>query len=282
MCAFFTTTAQEVATDDFSPAVTNKRGVLLLPGYGDFALGFDAMPFLNWFGNRNSDFDAFNGVNHSIYGKYFLGDDRAIRGRLTINMSNTSRVAAVRNDFEFTNNPLNALATALDAMNTSSFNIDLGAGYELRRGKGRVQGFYGGEVILGFGSGTKQTMEYGNPMTEVNQNPTHTIFVPTGSSDPPPPGRVTEVNNGSKITAGLGGFVGVEYFFAPQISIGGEFCLALRYTFTGQTERTIESWNAAANNVQTQTSRSGQWDASDIAFGTAPNFGGRLFLMFHF
>jgi hypothetical protein len=53
-------------------AYVNKRGVYLLPQAGDFALGVDATPFLEYLGNLFSgSYDAPMFGGGSIYGKYF-------------------------------------------------------------------------------------------------------------------------------------------------------------------------------------------------------------------
>jgi len=274
LCVGFALMAQE--TEEADPAFTSRRGVPLLPEAGDFALGIDAYPFLQYLGNFFSQYGNsapdFQGFNETIYGKYFLQDDRALRVRLGLNFYNNAQKGVVRNDEEVINNPLNASATVIDVWNYSRANIDLGIGYEIRRGKGRVQGFYGGEVVLGFNSGEKGKYDWANPMTAVNPAPTSAW----GSYS----NRTTEYKNGNTVSAGVGGFVGVEYFFAPQMSIGGELSLRLGLSFTGQSETTTESWNTSSDKLQVQTVRSGRWYAQNISAYTQT--GGNIFLMFHF
>ena len=274
LCVGFAAMAQDEEVAD--PAFTNKRGIELLPKAGDFALGIDAYPFLQYLGNffsrSGNSAPDFQGFNETIYGKYFLADDRAIRAKLKLDFQNTIENGVVRNDEEVINNPLNANATVIDVSKYCGTDVVLSVGYELRRGKGRVQGFYGGEVVLGYGGG-KQNYEYANPMTAVNQTPT-SYWGYSGSS------RMTERKYGKTFSAGLGGFVGVEYFFAPQISIGGELALSFNLNLRGQTETTQESWNTSNDRIQVQTVRSGDWYAQRALFRT--NTTGGIFLMFHF
>lgn len=280
LCAGMAAMAQ---SDTVDQAFVNKRGISLLPEAGDFALGVDAAPFLKYAGNffnqsGTNVFSGFNGVDNTIYGKYFLEDDRAIRVGLRFNFFNQQNKGTVSNQTEVANNPLNANATVVDVQNVMKKDVDLFAGYEFRRGRGRVQGFYGGEVGFGYGGG-KTTYDYGNPMTELNQNPATTNFA---GNIPAAGGRVTETKAGTALRASIGGFVGVEYFFAPQMSVGGEFNLAFVYRTLGQAENTVESFDAASNRIQTIKTRSRT--ASDVAglTGVTTNATGSIFLMFHF
>ena len=289
LCVGFTAMAQ-FDSNVSNAAFTNKRGVSLLPIAGDYALGIDAAPFLTYLGGIFSNNDASSpsaegfslkpsGITQTVFGKYFLADNRAIRARLSINLNNTVSKNAVRNDEDVANNPLNAFATAIDVRTISETGINLGVGYEYRRGKGRVQGFYGGELGLGYGSGSREQYKWANPMTSVNQNPNTTTNWNNGNYSQQTR-RTIEVNSGKTVSGGLSGFAGVEYFFAPQMSIGGEFYLGFWLSMTAQTETTTESWNVSADKLQTQTSRGGSWDARTIDFQTLPR--GHLFLMFHF
>ena len=280
LCVGFSAMAQDDDDDGLDAAYFNKRGVYLLPQAGDFALGIDASPFLRYLGNFFSSNDNrapnFNGVNQMIYGKYFLEDDRALRVRLGLNLYNNAQMGVVENDEAVASDPLNRYARVNDIFKESSSEVQLGIGYEFRRGSGRVQGFYGGEILLGYGFG-KDKYEYANPMTALNQRPSSYDF----NGNIWGPMRVTEKNYGHGFSAGLGGFAGVEYFFAPQMSIGGELILGVIVNRQGQSETTTERWNTSLDSVETQTRRDigNQWTVQNIMAG---NIGGRVFLMFHF
>ena len=78
----------------FSQKVTNKNGINLLPEKGEFAIGISATPFLDFLGNlvkinSSMSFSSpaqwnFMDDNNTIYGKYFLDDKTAIRGKVRI------------------------------------------------------------------------------------------------------------------------------------------------------------------------------------------------------
>lgn len=283
LCVGFAATAQDVVVVEevSNPAYTSNRGVSLLPEAGDFALGIEATPFLEYLGKlftSGNSAPTFNGVDNMIYGKYFLEDNRAIRVKLRLNIYQDQHKGTVANDAEIATNPLNSLATAVDVQKINTQDVELYVGYEFRRGRGRVQGFYGGEVSLGYNGG-KAIYDYGNPMTELNQNPSTTNF---GSNVAVPGQRVTESRYGSQFSFGLGGFVGVEYFFAPQISVGGELGLGFKYSTRGQTENKMEAFDAASNQIQTLENRTR--NANDLAqtVGLRTRTYGNIFLMFHF
>lgn len=288
LCMGFASMAQDV--EEYNAAYANKRGVYLLPQKGDFALGVDATPFLRYLGNffssSGNSAPLFNGVDQTIYGKYFVRDNRAIRARLTLNLLNDTEKGFVRDDEEFNFDP-SSIETLLDVQHTSNTDVELGIGYEFRRGNGRVQGFWGFEAAFGFNSGQKRTLEYGNPIDVNVDQPTPTrpstyqgftnIWDYYDSRDR----RLTEEKDGSVYSAGLGIFVGVEYFFAPQISIGGEFGLGARAYRTGQDKKIWESWSTITDNLQSETVRPDNWnDVPVITVGTRTS--GRIFLMFHF
>ena len=293
LCIGFSAMAQ--ADDDFSAAFANKRGVYLLPQAGDFALGIDATPLLRYMGNFFSSsfnpaplFNGVDGVNvQTIYGKYFLEDNRAIRARLSIGMSNYADKYAVPDDEAIADailageTPGADLYTKLTDIQRGSYTgVELGVGYEFRRGNGRVQGFYGGEVFLGY-EGGKTKYEYANGITEDNKTPSRYNYSYTeiinGISC-----RVTEDKAGKTIYAGLGAFAGVEYFFAPQMSIGGEFGLGFRFTSNGQSTMTGEGWDSSigsTGDLTTQSQKGTGW-GYDMRLDTYPS--GRITLMFHF
>jgi len=288
--------AQFFNDDDFhveinDAAHTNKRGVYLLPEAGDFALGVNAMPFLRYAGNIFTSGvnypPFFSGVEDAtIFAKYFLADERAIRVRLSLGMENIVNNSPVTDQREYlkpiTDDTRDISKEVIDTEKISSFGFELGIGYEFRRGKGRVQGFYGGEIILGLIPENKFTYEYGNKIIEDDKAPlTTTNFYNFSSGNRSI--RTTELNPGSIFSFGLGGFAGVEYFFAPQMSIGGEFGLGFRFSSKGEGSSTFEFWDTdieVDRRVTKTETDLRNYNAKSINFGTGSY--SRIFLMFHF
>jgi hypothetical protein len=227
----------------FAQDLQSKKGENFLPEAKDWALGIDAVPFLNYFGNFIGG-DGLNVApnwnymtnNNSIVGKYFVDDKMAYRGSLRIGFgSNTERmtVADRAADNTFLNYP-NPVPTKENTMKSAYNAIGLAGGLEWRKGSTRLQGYYGGE--LGFMiSGGKDTYTYGNALTE-NASTFNPLAIDvnidaaddfgsnivTYESNAAYPARVLE-SKSSSFGLGLRGFIGVEYFIVPKLSIGGEF-----------------------------------------------------------
>jgi len=279
-----------------------KRGIPLLPQAGDIALGIDANPFLKYLGgfmggnSINDTIAKFKGYDfgQTIYAKYFLTDKSAVRAKVGFNFCQDKQKTAIQNDYTVTMDPTNVAASVFDTKITNQNSALIELGYELRRGRGRVQGFYGGEVHLELGK-EKIKYNYGNPITESNQTPTN-----GGLFAAPKVGhRTLTENKGTYFGIGVGGFVGVEYFFAPCISIGGE--LGLRFGYYNKGQDTFKSeefiggqvveheWRSRDNGKDTHK---GLWgydgngkdraDLSDFHIGLHTRTAGNIFVMFHF
>lgn len=220
-----------VAGTVMSQDLTSKKGELYLPEAGDYAIGIDAAPFLNYFGN----FIGGNGLNaaptfnshplvagggatsHTIAGKMVVDANTAYRANVRIGFTNATTKTMVA---DATSSDPDAMVE--DKSKVSNMGINLGAGLEKRRGNTRLQGIYGAQAQLALTSG-KTTNEFGNAIADV------------GGS------RVTENKQGSTFTFGVAGFAGVEYFFAPKMSVGGEYLWGLAISSTGAGEVTTET-----------------------------------------
>jgi len=251
----------------FAQDLTSKKGETILPEAGDWGVSVNANPFLNYAGN----FIGGNGLNaaptanflttnQTITGKYFIDEKTAYRGGIRINFSSAStatKVAAI---------PATSPATFVDDVTTvSGSNIGLTFGLEKRKGKTRLQGFYGAEAGLMFGSG-KTTFEYGNDLSANNAIT-----------------RTALTKGGSTFGFGLRGFIGAEYFILPKMSIGAEFGWGLAFNRTGEGETTTDTWNGSAvESTTTNTGKSSSFgidtDNMNSVFGPA----GTIRLGLHF
>jgi hypothetical protein len=256
----------------------NKRGIYILPEAGNFAIGVDATPILRYILNLNSTGNApyFSGVDNSIYGKYYLEDNRAIRVKLSLAVGTDSRKGVVRDDDKWSTDPLST-ATVVDVMKESVTALGLDFGYEFRLGEGRVQGFFGFEAGVGY-SGSKVKYEYANKMTSDNPSPSTWDFY--NNQEYNRSNRPVESKMGNAIIVNAGGFVGIEYFFAPKISIGGELLLRFNYSTSKPDSYTLESYNGSEVETTTTDGQFSQNPAGRIGVQTVST--GALFLMFHF
>ncbi|MGQ9846383.1 MAG: hypothetical protein ACUVQP_02620 [Bacteroidales bacterium] len=256
----------------------NKQGVPILPEVGDYAIGIDATPIFNFFGNFvkiNSggpfnDPSSMNFVNnnHAIYGKYFVDANTAYRINLRLGLTSTTDKEYVMQDGQS-----DTSVKVIDKAKYSNTNIILGFGMEKRRGKGRLQGFYGAEAQLMYADSSKK-YTYGNAFSSSNPYPT-----PADPNVIINGGRITKAKIGSTFGIGARAFVGVEYFFAPKISVGGEFGWGLSIALQGDGKRTTESWDFANSTVKTTETKTG--GGGSMGFDT-DNFGGVIYMMFHF
>jgi len=238
-------TTEEVLTtteeSSSSSPNTSKNGHQLTPEAGDIGLGMDATPFLQYLGNamNGENFNAapnVQGINNAITVKYFLSDDMAARVRVGINQTVQTDKAFIIQDKQ--TDP-NVMVSDRRDIEVSGYN--LAAGVEMRRGNGRVQGYYGGEVFFAR-SQTDIIYQYGNEMRIDNQNPLTSFLGNTGFNGAGNFERQLYSYDGTRTTFGLNGFIGVEYFVAPRVSLGGQFDLSFFYTSETDGLDGFESW----------------------------------------
>tara|TARA_B110001452_G_scaffold91706_1_gene75553 strand:- start:197 stop:913 length:717 start_codon:yes stop_codon:yes gene_type:complete len=174
-------------------------------------------------------------VTNYIVGKYFVSNSLALRLKVGYSSSILKKET-------YGDNPLNPanltpsnilLSTATD----KTRGFILGGGIELRRGYGRLQGYYGGDLMIGLES-QKTVNEY---EIAYNQQAQDSSYIGVGAS------RALESSDGLAFSLGLRGFVGVEYFILAKISIGAEFGLGWSVETTPRGESTTESWRGTGN-----------------------------------
>lgn len=290
----------------FAQDLTSKKGEPFLPEAGDWSIGINAAPFLNYAGQMLSDagataptFGFNNGGNFDnvIVGKMFKDEKTAYRAGIRLGFGGSKETKEVEKLYVSTATPPTAVfPSKADVVENeykmSSRNIGLSGGIEMRRGKTRLQGYYGGE--LGFGmSGTTKKYTYGNALIANN---TAATGVGVEAADAFGTGsnlvagvtqgqngnaRVLTAKGGGTLTFGLRGFIGAEYFILPKMSIGGEFGWGLGLSRTGKTKKTYEArgTSAAAGSTQAvaefevEGQKSGNWsfDTQNInnVFGPA-------------
>ncbi|HRG58014.1 MAG TPA: hypothetical protein PK323_03600 [Bacteroidia bacterium] len=266
------------------PVLLSKKGEVILPEAKDWALSVDASPFLTYTGKllstTGSDAPNVNSLANyplTIGGKYFMSAKQAYRARVRIGIASQSVNNAV------VDNQNTTLDTVYikDTKKTSATNITLAFGKEFRKGKTRLQGFYGGEGIIGV-STSKALYTYGNAFSNLNVSPTSTDFLTptaTGFANAPSNTRIQSESSGTGIKVAARAFVGAEYFIFPKMSIGVEFGFSLMYYNQNDGKLSTESWDAASGGVKNKTlAKSGS-----KGFGIDnDNSGGAIMLNFHF
>jgi hypothetical protein len=262
------------------------------PVKGDWAVGIDATPFLNYFGNfiggngtNSAPTWTYLTTNQTITGKYFASDNMAYRGSLRIGFGSETQRGLVGQTGATAPTYPNLPAEVEDTYKSSYHNVGISGGLEMRKGMGRLIGFYGGELGIALG-GSKDTYTYGNAIvaadgtipatTDFNNN---NIDFDTYGND----ARLTEFKGGSMFGIGVRGFIGAEYFVLPKMSIGGEFGWGLGFMTNGAPSITLESTDGTTVGTQTlEGTKSSLFgldtDFNNSVFGPA----GSLKLTFHF
>ncbi len=264
-----------------STELKSKKGETILPEAGDYAIGFNAAPFLNYVGNMFSQAGNtaptanFATPDFSIIGKYFVDAQTAYRGRVRLGFGSSKN--SVLTDTSLVANggvgkPEDQGNYIEDVMKTSYKQITLGAGLEKRKGNTRIQGYYGGELLISFG-GTSSTNSYGLEMNDKTIQ-----YSNVGTS------RVLSVSGGNTFGLGVRGFIGAEIFVFPKLSIAAEYGWGLMMATTGETVTKTENWQFASSTatepslVETEVKTGG---GSTFGIDTDNN-GGQLNIIFHF
>jgi hypothetical protein len=298
------------ASTTFAQDLTSKKGETILPEAGDWAISFDAVPFLDYFGQMLSNTGASspsvgytNGYPWAIKGKMFKDEKTAYRAGIRLGFGSQTWTNEIGQAQASTATP--AVYPNIDPMVEDTYKagyngIVLTGGLEMRRGKTRLQGYYGGELLIGMG-GTKDTWTYGNALT-AGASPDPSVTVGSDdtdwstmggpanyTTDPTGTGARLLESKSSTTMVGLRGFIGVEYFILPKISIGAEYGWGLGFgsnkTSVSYESRGLNSSsNLTTGSFTDETKGGGFAIDTDIQNGMTGTSGGSgsLNIIFHF
>lgn len=250
---------------------TSKNGVHILPQRGDWALAIDARPFTRIF-NFDSDAGFQFPTDNTFIGKKFIKPDLAHRFKLRLAFNSNTDDEFIMQDGQVTPDPT---VVVKDVMQDNQTVVMVGYGIEKRSGYMRLQALYGGEVLISYDD-RSTSYEYGNHYSMENPVPTTTYF---GNNIPDYGYRVVFTEYGYSLSVMARAFLGIEFFFAPKIAIGGEFGWGVAYTMNAEGKQKVSSWDDEANNVKYQIIKTG--GGSSFGFDN-DNFGGLIYLIFHF
>lgn len=278
--------------------LTSKKGEPILPEANDWAISFDAVPFLNYTANL---FNGNAGINNStgawvdpttmsITGKKFKDAKTAYRGTVRFGLLSAKESGLVP-DAKATSAPAypDLKLTRNDVHKVSMTNIGLGIGKEWRRGKTRLQGIYGTEAMLWL-SKKKHTYEYGNKLSETvlvdtTNGTTYNFGANITMDEYGNLARVKTEKLGTVFGFGIRGFIGAEYFVMPKISVCAEYGWGMGIAFTGEGSKTIESVGGSPAKKGEQILKTGKATSfgfdNDINGGTGSGTT-QLKVTFHF
>ncbi len=245
----------------FAQEPVSKKGIPILPHKGDWGIGFDAVPIIKYAGNlfHSSDNNSDLSINYplSITARYLHRDNVAYRMTLMVDYMSIKTDTLVPKQ-----GSTNTNEQVADETVENSATEMLGFGIQYWIGKSRVRGYYGGEFQLSANT-AKTKYNFGNPLGA--QNPVNS--------------RTIEMKQGSTFGFGVRGFLGVEVYVAPRISVSAEYGFSpLRISSTSANEVKTESWDGS--EVKTET-KSTKGKITTIASKTDSN-NGSVSLLFYF
>lgn len=254
----------------------------LLPSTGDIAIGVDALPYLEFLGNMFSGHDQRNTLNlnnrNTIYGKYYLAPDAAVRAELFLNNSTDIDLFYLQDDANVATNPN---AQVEDQRITRSKGVGVGVGYQMYRGYGALRGTYGAALSY-YTFREKTEYLYGNKMNTSNTTPTTISNWNTGATTTSGSRNISEIDNGNQ-TLSVGLIGGVEYFFSPKICIGGEFGIYYALNWTKQSSFKYETIQQGSYVELEQAVQPGEVTSRLTTQVYNSNLiAGRLYVLFHF
>ncbi|MDP2387971.1 MAG: hypothetical protein Q8M29_16475 [Bacteroidota bacterium] len=313
-------------TGAFAQDLTSKKGEPFLPEAGDWSIGVDATPFLEYTktligtsnGVNSPNFNFLTGQNF-ITGKMFKDEKTAYRAALRLQMETNKYqnevdeyVATAPSSTPTAGLSENTTKKVVDKAAVTNRMIGISAGMEMRRGKTRLQGYYGGEVAI-WGSSKKEKYSYGNDLVQVTPttttadldattagnstdwsamgpNETNVTTSLTGYTNVEAARLLKRKTNG-QIGISVRGFIGAEYFIFPKISLAGEFGWGIGYSVSTKNKATwdaegVDSGNGNENAAEIEI-KQGVNNGSFVGFDTDNNNSavgpvGSLRLNFHF
>ncbi len=293
---YFAAALLSVVTLSPLAAQTQEEKPFSAPKAGDFSIGFDATSVINFLGNTlngtaGQTLEDVTGKpivldkslikpTASIMGRYMLSSDMAIRFNVGVIADNDNTTAYAADDHALALNSLSE-AKVVDSRSILTSGGSLSVGLEYRIGRGRIQGVFSGSALYIY-SITSHSYQYGNAMTELNQNPssagldisTHPSVSYFSSL------RTLNTRGGATHAGGLVGSAGIEYFVANGVSLGAEVNLVAAYAYKTQSYGDYEGYNVNTKEIETYTNI--ETPASGSFYLGTDNVGANISVNFYF
>ncbi len=254
----------------FAQDLTSKKGEPILPEAGDWAISMSADPIFTFLGNAFNGTQDHAGPNTSflgqqtIIGKKFIDEKNAYRVIVRLGFTSVNNKNLVIDDAQ-TGSTINfpdQQARVEDKRSQKNTHVALGLGKEMRRGKTRLQGYYGADALI-WVSAASTKYKYGNVMSDANvasttgstqtTTPTSTnwtVINPDGSfGTTAAASRPIKQKDGLVFGIGVRAFIGAEYFLLPKISVGAEYGWGIGYQLKTKGKVTTEEGGGTPNSV---------------------------------
>lgn len=209
--------------------ITSSKGENYLPEKGEWSIGFKASNL--WGNNVNNRYAGF-------VGKRMDSDKTATRivADFTVGITSLSGTPKVTpGTYTPPPTPGNPAPTPIitnttETTDTSSNSIQIlaGLGKEWRRGKTRLQGYYGFDGFVTLKPFSSLNVDTKEVTRDLDNN-----IISTST-------RTTETSGGFSVGIGARGFIGGEYFIAPKVAVGAEYNYTVNLGYTGGSETTTK------------------------------------------
>ena len=289
------TTTGNAEMQAMQPAAAQQRGVgsynsrdltEILPQAGDLALGLDASPILDYFGNmfnnsiHNSTSSFLRSSSPILYMRYHLSDKLALRARLQWKGNKQSSSFQVADQEALAKDPMSE-AKVQDRKVIRNNGWTFGTGVQYFRGYGRLRGFVGCDLDYKVGRDVERYY-YGNKMTSDNKTPLTSNWSSGSSSNKSE--RLLVKSAGWVHNIGVGAFVGVEYYFLPKMCIGVESGARMNATLRGKGKEQSERFvgNTYHNDWVKTTDVNPDVDFTVATETPGDHFYANFYFMFHF
>jgi len=225
--------------------ITSKKGFPVLPEKGDWSISFNPEGIFKYIGDVGfnsaggispdvseatySNLDTFSN-NLYFVGKMFITDRTAYRAIARLNYS---RVNDITTDETA---GLNSNQTNVEKNRTTNFDLTVGLGKEWRRGKTRLQGYYGADVLLNIRS--------------LNRTKVTNSLNGVGNKE-------TKGRDGVSFGIGAQGFIGAEYFVLPKMAIGAQYDMAFFVRLQGRGKDVTTPWSGSGLSTRRESSENG-------------------------
>jgi len=201
--------------------LSSKKGENYLPENGDWAISVNPESILTWLGNiangneNNAAPNVSSVIDAAVVGKKFTSDNTAKRYTVGFEISSGNNSTASGGN--------------TNEVKENNFGVVYGLGREYRRGKTRLQGYYGADALFTVGSSSR---------TETNS------LNGVGNKE-------VETSSGLGFGIGVNGFIGAEYFVLPKMSVGAQYEAGVSLYSSGEGEQKTTNWTGSTitNNI---------------------------------